>query len=73
MVLGNQESLQRFEWKALLVLGLRFNGQYNNSGQCHDDYSNHGPMCEEIGHFLRKHLRALADPRTPPTDYHFGN
>ena len=33
----------------------------------------HGPMCEEIGHFLRKHLRALADPRTPPTDYYFGN
>ena len=56
MVLGNQGSLQQFEWKALLVLRLRFNSQYNISGvrtlQCHDDYSNYGPMCDEIGQSL---------------------
>ena len=38
---GQSRSLQRFEWKALLVLRLGSNGQYNNSGQRHHDHGHY--------------------------------
>ena len=57
MMLGNQDLYNDLNGRHyLFVLRLRFNGQYNNSGQCHDDYCHYEAMCV-IGHFLRNLLR----------------